>query len=98
MEAGGGKIASVATFEFEVTGVFHISGRDGLVVTGMVLQGEVRPGAQLRDVATGKTFTLLSIDVAPARFTRGRPELGLLVSADAEDVAVVGRIWTASSD
>jgi hypothetical protein len=94
----GGILAAVTTrFEFQVTDVFQISGRAGLIVTGTVLQGEVRPGTLLRDAASGCSFDLLGIELACPRPRRDHHEVGLLVPRTVQDFAVPGRIWIAEA-
>ena len=86
----------MTVFQFQTTGVFRVSGRAWLVVTGRVLQGETRAGAVLRDVDTGETFELMGIDMACPRPRRASHDIGLLVDPAVELVAAPGRIWTAS--
>ena len=88
---------AVSMFEFRVAAVFQVSGRDGLIVAGTVLNGVVRPGDALRDAGTGRRFEVLGIDLACPRPRREHHDIGLLVPRAAQDVAVPGRIWVADS-
>jgi hypothetical protein len=75
-------------------GRIDVQGRRGLLVVGTVLQGIVRPGVTLRDVATGHSFGLLGIDLHCSQSSE-MSGFALVVDRAERDYVQPGRVWIA---
>jgi hypothetical protein len=64
------------TIRFSIERVFDLPQRSGLLASGMVLEGEIRPGMTLWDESTGRSAMVLGVEFeTPADRRSGRTTL-----------------------
>jgi hypothetical protein len=90
---GSGVGRMTATVRFSIETVFDLPQRNGLLASGTVIEGEIRPGMTLWDEGTGQRVTVLGVEFeSPTDRRLGRTTL--ILERKATSPVVAGRVLT----